>query len=225
MFLTLFALTVSAQDRKENGRPKSSAKRPPVQAAQVSRPIVTKLSVDQEDGALKFARKHHPELANLLERLRGTSPSGFSRGIREVHSASQRLERYREKQPTRFNVELQNWKTDSEIRLLTAKWAMSQDASLEKRIRALLRARQQSRLDRLSDDRARLAARLKQLDDQIGMGTEELEVDLASEWDRLAKQASATAKAQRRNAKKKSTAKTKSKLNQKKPIEPVPAKK
>jgi len=221
--LTLFAFVVSAQDGKDNGRAKLSPKKPPVQSAQANRPVVTKLSVDQEDRALKFAGKHHPELAKLLERLRGTSPSGFARGIREVHLAVQRLERFREKQPARFEAELENWKTASEIRLLTAKWAMSQNAGLEKQIRALLRVRQQSRLDRLREDRTKLAARLQQLDDQIGMGTEELEVDLVKEWDRLAKQATASAKAQRRSRKKKSTAKEKSKPATKKPSEPKAA--
>ncbi len=216
MSLALFALTVSAQDDKGNGKPKPSSKKPPAQAAPAHRPIVTKLSVDQEDVALKFARMHHPELAKLLERLRGSSPVGFSRGIREMHLAVQRLDRFREKQPARFEAELENWKSASEIRLLTAKWAMSQNPALEKRIRALLRSRQQSRLDRLREDRTKVAARLKQLDDQIGMGTEELELDLVKEWDRLAKQATASAKAQRRSAKRKPTAKGKPKPETKK---------
>ncbi|MCP4784997.1 MAG: HAD-IG family 5'-nucleotidase [Fuerstiella sp.] len=220
MSLGFFALAVSAQDDRENGRAKPTSRKPPVQAAQANRPIVTKLSVDQENVALKFARTHHPELADLLERLRGSSLLGFSRGIREVHLAIQRLERFREKQPARFETELENWKTASQIRLLTAKWVMSQNPELEKRIRALLRARQQARLDRLREDRMKLAVRLQQLDDQIGMGTEELEVDLVNEWDRLAKQATASAKAHRRPSKKKSTAKDRSKPDTKKPGEP-----
>lgn len=217
MALTLSAPAVPAQDSKDDGKTRSSATKPATDAAQEIRPIVTTLTVDQEDGALTFARMHHRELADLLEQLRGTSPSGFSRGIREVHLSAQRLERFREKQPARFEAELYNWKTDSEVRLLTAKWAVSQDPELEKEIRELLRARQQSRIDRLSNDREKLVVRLKQLETQIGMGTEELEADLVNEWNRLAKQATTTARAQRRSTSKKTTANTKPKSNARKP--------
>ena len=207
MSIALVTVVVSAQDNKGQGKPKTDSSKT---QTQVSRTGTTKLSVSQKNEALKFARKHHPELANLLERLQGKAPSGFARGIREVHLATQRLERFREKQPGRFESELANWKTDSEIRLLTAKWAMSQDPALEKQIRELLRTRQRSRINRLVQDRVKLAARLQQLDAQIGMGTEELEIDLVDEWNRLAKQATTRARSQRRSTRKKTVAKTES---------------
>ncbi|MDG2130365.1 MAG: hypothetical protein P8K08_20360 [Fuerstiella sp.] len=204
MSLTFLPIIVSAQHDKGDEQLKANSAR--VQAGRLN---VTKLSVNQQDDALEFARKHHPELANLLERLQSTVPAGFfARGIREVHLARQRLERIREKQPARFESELKHWKIDSEIRLLTARWAMSRDPALEKTIRELLRTRQQSRMDRLNEERAKLAARLTQLDAQIGLGTEELAVDLVEEWNRLAKQATATARGQRRSPKKKTTVKT-----------------
>ena len=207
MSFTLVGLVVSAQDNNVDDKPKPNSART---QTQLSRSGTTKLSVNQENDAMKFARKHHPELADLLERLRDTAPSAFARGIREVHFATQRLERSRQKQPVRFEAELTNWKIDSEIRLLTAKWAMSQDPALEKKIRELLKARQQNRMDRLRKDRSKLALRLEQLDAQIGMGAEELEGDLISDWNRLAKQATAAARNQRRSTKKNTTATTKS---------------
>lgn len=205
--LMLLAPVVPAQNSKSAEKPNATAAKP---QTQVNRTHLTKMSSLQENEALKFARKHHPELGHLLERLRSTSPSGFARGIREVHLARQRLERFREKQPVRFADELKNWKTDSKIRLLTAKWAMSQDPELEEQIRELLRSRQRARFKRLKEDRAKLTARLEQLDGQLGLGAEELELDLVDEWNRLARQAATTAKSQRRKTKKKSTARTKS---------------
>ncbi|MEQ9411114.1 MAG: hypothetical protein RIK87_25605 [Fuerstiella sp.] len=167
-----------------------------------NRQLSGKLTSDQEDRALEFAKANHPELAELLTRLRAESPTGFARGIREVHLASQRLERFRDKHPARFEAELKSWKMDSEIRLLAAKWAMSQDPELERQIRGLLVARQQMRLDRLKLERKKLAERLSQLDRQIGMGNAELEADVVSEWERLTKQASAAANARRRDVRK-----------------------
>lgn len=187
--LALFSLSAPMIAGQDNSRKPLPAKTTSV------KPVPVKLTADQEDEALRFARQHHPELANLLEQLRSKSSSGFSRGTREIHTAAQRLERIQEKQPARFDAELKNWQLDSNIRLLTARWTMSQDPKLEEEIRTLLRERQQSKIDRLKAERDRLADRLAQLDSQIGMGTDELEADLASEWEQLAKRSTTTAKA------------------------------
>ena len=215
-FVVLFvavSLMVSSVAQDGN-RKKPSSKKSTTPSTSKSIPV--KLSVDQENVALKFAKKHHPELAKLLEQLHKSSPAGFNRGIREIYIAVQRLERYREKQPARFEADLLSWKIDSKVRLLTARWAMSQDPELEKEIRALLRTRQQAKIDRLKVERERVAERLKQLDDQIGMGTADLEADLVAEWDRLSKRASVSAKNRRTQSKKndsndKSEAKSKTK--------------
>lgn len=187
---------LSAQNESESPRKETE------NSAGTRRPVLVKLTTDQEQSALRFARKHHPELAQLLEQLQKKSATGFSRGIREVHLSAQRLERFREKQPARFELELQSWKLSSEIRLLTAKWVMSQDPALEKQIQELLRERQQTQLERLRSDRERLLKRLQELDREIRNGTEEFDAQLAAEWDRLQKQAGAVARTQRRTSEK-----------------------
>lgn len=184
----------------DDGQKSKRTQRPLAAKTTSVKTAVVRLTEAQEDSALAFAKQHHPELATLLEQLRKKSSSGFSRGTREIHQAAQRLERIRDKQPARFEAELANWQLDSEIRLLTAKWTMSKDTKLVKRIQALLRARQVAKIDRLKAERDRLSQRLHQLDQQIGMGTEELDADLAAEWQRLAKRSTVTAKAQKNRA-------------------------
>ncbi len=147
----------------------------------------TPLAEEQIERALGFAQEHHSDLAELLGQLRNNSPAGFDRGIREVHRAVVRLDRFREKQPTRHTYELARWKTDSRIRLLTARWVMSQDPSLEKQIRMMLKKRQQARLERLTADHKKAAERLKQLDEQIAEAS--AESALTDEWERLRKRA------------------------------------
>lgn len=171
--------------------------------ASAQKTVLTKLTIEEENDALKFARDHHPELAKLLEQLKRKSKTGFARGTREVHATVLRLNRIREKQPARFDAELASWKTDSEIRLLTARWAISKNSNLEEQIQELLRKRQQAKIDRMKAERDKLAERLQQLDNQIGMGTTELEADLASEWGRLSKRAAVTAKARKPRSPKK----------------------
>ena len=168
----------------------------------VKRPVLVKLTTDQEKVALEFARKHHPELANLLEQLQRKEAPGFARGIREVHISAQRLERFRDKQPARFKAELDSWKRSSEIRLLTAKWVMSQDPKLEKQIRELLRQRQEAQLERLRAEREKVAKRLEDLDRDIKNGTNDFDEQLTAEWDRLKKQAGTAARLQRKRPEK-----------------------
>ncbi len=167
-----------------------------------TRPNNATLTTDQQTYALEFARQHHPELANLLVRLQRSSPSGFARGIRDVHSAAERIERVSERQPARREAELKKWKIDSEVRLLTAKWVMSQDPKLEERIQQLLRDRHNAKIDRLHAERDKLAERLHQLDKQIGMSTSDTEAILAAEWQRLTKQATAATRDRIRQPKK-----------------------
>lgn len=176
-----------------------SDRRTPTDAAKVTtrKNSGARLSEEQQEAALAFATKNHPELARLLNQLRQRSPTAFARGIREVHFASQRIQRMAERSPNRVDAELRRWKTDSEIRLLTARWAMSQDPALEKKIRSSLRERQEARLDDMKSERDRLAARLRQLDQQIGMGTAELEQSLEDEFNRLSRQALTAARQQK----------------------------
>ncbi|MCA9048948.1 MAG: hypothetical protein KDA89_09495 [Planctomycetaceae bacterium] len=159
--------------------------------------IVVALTREQEESALEFARRNHPELGRLLEQLRRSSSAGFSRGVREVHGTVQRLERLREKQPDRFEYEVNDWKLGSEIRLLTARWVMSQDPELEQQIRSLLVERQTARLQRLQSDREKLADRLENLDTQIEAAEAAVEDRMEAEWKRLAVQASGVRKSQK----------------------------
>lgn len=162
-----------------------------------SRATPARLSPTEISAALGFAKEHHPELARLLEKLRKQSSPEFNRGIREVHVAAVRLERYREKQPARFEAGIRDWKRDSEIRLLSAKWIVSGDSKLEKRIQQLLRQRMEQRIESMKSERERLSARLDQLDEQINMDTAEMDAALAAEWERLSKRRNAASKLKR----------------------------
>jgi hypothetical protein len=148
--------------------------------------------------ALEFATEHHTELAILLERLRESSPNQFRNGIREVHRAIARLDRIRDKQPTQFPSELQLWKTDSRIRLMLARWTMSQAPELEKQIRGLLNKRQTVRIERLETEHARAEKRLQQLEKQLIEARKVTAVD--REWKRLQSRSGTRTKRKRSKA-------------------------
>lgn len=119
-----------------------------------------------ETEALQFAREHHPELAALIDRLHSSNRRAYRSAIQDLSRDRQRLERIRERTPDRYDFELQLWKLDSRIRLLAAHTAMGGE-DVRPRLRALISQRQQLRLERLRQDRERLAARLERLDGTI----------------------------------------------------------
>ena len=144
------------------------------------------------DLVIKFARQHHPELADLIEQLRTAGSSEFDRAIRQLASEMHRLERIKERTTQRFEMELQGWKLESQTRLLVARWAMSKDPEQEKQIRDLLRQRRQIRVNQLQQEKQRLEERMSVLKDQLASATEKLDQQVEEEWQRLARRAGST---------------------------------
>ena len=141
---------------------------------------------------MRFAEEHHPELGKLLRQLKQAESPEFERAIRELSQQVARIERLRERAPTRFQTELEAWKVDSKIKLLVARWAMSQDPALERQIRALLKRRQTARIQNLTKEKERLQQRLKLVNEQIAELKTEPAVRVDSEFTRLTRKANAT---------------------------------
>ncbi|MCA9058438.1 MAG: hypothetical protein KDA85_08065 [Planctomycetaceae bacterium] len=136
---------------------------------------------------IAFAAENHEELATLLRQLQKARSPEFDRAIREIAVQVQRLERMRERSPGRYESELTFWKLDSQIRLLSARWSMTQDPQLKEQILSLLRERRERRLALLEQERDRVTERLSQLDEQITAGRAAFDQEVDNEWDRLSK--------------------------------------
>jgi hypothetical protein len=172
-----------------------------------AKPAVTER---REESALDFARANHPELAELLERLRTGDRAAYDKAIREIAATNERLEKFRESDPERYELAVRNWTRDSRIRLLTARLTMSDDPELRAEIESLLRDRRQGKLDLLRLERRRLTGRLEKLDTQIDQlergGAASVEQELAR-IDRTVKAAKNRRAAQGGKPKKKSNGK------------------
>tara|TARA_R110002072_G_scaffold302100_1_gene483888 strand:+ start:43134 stop:43937 length:804 start_codon:yes stop_codon:yes gene_type:complete len=125
------------------------------------------ISKDQEDAAVRFARGHHPELAELLEGLRETDPRNFQAGLRVLTRDVERLEKMLEREDERYPVSLELWKLDSRIRLEIARMSMSPDEDFEPRLRPLMEDRQTARIRLIQIERLRTAERLAKYDEQL----------------------------------------------------------
>lgn len=139
--------------------------------------------------AMEFAAKHHPELARLLEQLEKSRPSEFARAIKDINQQLQQLERTREKNSARYDSQLQSWKTESQIRVLTARWSVSRDAELESQIRGLLKLRREARIATLKADKERLQEQLRKIDEQLTELSDPMDSQVNKEWEQLARKA------------------------------------
>ncbi len=154
----------------------------------------------RESAAVEFARRHHPELAALLEQLKTSVPQEYQAAIADLDRSRQRLERSHERTPEQYDLELADWKVNSRIRLLVARLTMGADDSLKEELRAAVKERHEIRTQRLAAEQQRLRQRLEKITEQLAqqdtVGDEQIERELTS----LLNSTSATSSKATRNA-------------------------
>ena len=127
------------------------------------------ITPERETAALSFANEHHPELANLVKKLKKRKKyrRQYERAIRELIRTNERLARLADRDPQRHALLLKIWEHDSRIRLLAARTTMSSDPKLERRINNHLTDRIKVRLQLLTMDQTRLQSRSEKLNKQM----------------------------------------------------------
>ncbi|MFT5325950.1 MAG: hypothetical protein ACI8P0_003824 [Planctomycetaceae bacterium] len=153
------------------------------------------ISKERAEAAMRFARKHHSELAELLEGLRKSNGRHFQAGLRVLTRDAERLEKMVDRKDERYPVSLNLWKLDSRIRLEIARLSMSPGEDFEPRLRPLMEERQLARVRLLQMERRRSAERLAKYDEQLKTlqtGSDDL---VSSEIERLKKTVALRAKA------------------------------
>lgn len=125
------------------------------------------ISKDRAEAAVRFARKHHPELAKLLEGLRKSNDRHYQAGLRALTREAERLAKMGERKDERHPVSLELWKLDSRIRLEIARLSMSPDEDFEPRLRPLMEKRQAARVQLVKMERQRTAERLAKYDEEL----------------------------------------------------------
>jgi hypothetical protein len=136
---------------------------------------------------LEFARQHHPELAELLINLRKADKARFAAATQDLERAIERLQRVQQRTPDRYESELAIWKIESRIRLLTAQSVAGMPEVRRQELKRLILERQQIRIEQLAADRAKLAARLQKLDEDLTALQADREQQAEKEIDRLLK--------------------------------------
>jgi hypothetical protein len=132
---------------------------------------------EREAAAMAFVRRHHPELARLLENLKKTDLREYHRAVGALYTASQRLANVQQRNPELYEREIREWKLKSHIQLLVAQTRMTpDDETLRQVLRKSLIEQLELRKAKLVEERNRLAERLEKMDQQIS----EMKHDLAT---------------------------------------------
>jgi uncharacterized protein YdcH (DUF465 family) len=147
------------------------------------------LSAECETAAALFAQQQHPQLADLLARLKNSHPDQYATAIRELDKTRQRLEKQRDKDRERYAILLHEWQLVSRIRLLAARLTMSATPELEHELRQILLERHDVRLQLLTFDLERAKGRVQKLNDQIVENVQNRESSVDRELDRIKKSA------------------------------------
>lgn len=191
MALGLFVAAVAvltAADARPNPAPKKERAKPPLA-----------VTAQQEAEVLQFLRQHHTELAELLGHLQLSRPADYTRAIRDIWHARERLRQFEKGDGERYELELQSWVVQSKIQLLVARLAMSDSESLRDELRSLLADQFDLKLRFSQVERDRTAERLQKLDEQLRRLADSRAELLEKEFLSLTK-SSERLKARRKNA-------------------------
>ncbi|MEX2139949.1 MAG: hypothetical protein WD894_11850 [Pirellulales bacterium] len=122
---------------------------------------ITMLTPGREAAALAFVTNHHPELVELLERLKADRPRQYQSVVLDLFRTSERLAALHENDPLRHELALRAWKTRSRIQLLAARAALSDDESIRLELRRALEEQAHIRGQQLQYERDVATERLK----------------------------------------------------------------
>jgi hypothetical protein len=135
------------------------------------------LSPEQEAVALQFVREHHPELAELLAALKPSNPAQYAQAMQDLFRASERIHQARPRDPRRFELELQLWKTQSRRDLVAVRLRMARTPELESQLRQLIQEHLDLQQSLLRLERDRVAERLRKLDEQLARDNRDEQVE------------------------------------------------
>lgn len=211
---SLGASSVLAQKNKKNDRRPDSKKRESRQTSSKGAAVrKSALSNKQQQNALTFARENHPELVPLIKQLSKTHSAEHARALRDLHTASNRFTRLRERlSPEKYEQQLAVWKLNSHIRLQLAKWSVSpvsRNEEIEADVKTSLAARNAIQRQQYEDELAKLKERMARLESLMG----KLDTNVDAEWERLSRSVTRKGRSKKKLDPKKKIAQDKARTN------------
>ncbi|MCA9017524.1 MAG: hypothetical protein KDA77_19530, partial [Planctomycetaceae bacterium] len=125
------------------------------------------IDAQREKQAIDFAKSHHPELAELIQRLKKHKPREYKRAIRDLDTTLAKLERFKKRDTERYRLTLERWEIDSRIRLLAARVSVMGSSEDESELKSLIKQRVDLQLEILKQDKQQAENRIQKLEKSI----------------------------------------------------------
>jgi hypothetical protein len=126
---------------------------------------------------LGFVEQHQPALLKLLKFMSRKQPTQYAQALKELSRTTLRLNNLEKKDKELYDVELALWKTRSELRMLVAELAVTNEESEQSRfeqLRLLVRTEFDLERSKLNLEQLRAQQRLDQINGQLKvMSTDE----------------------------------------------------
>jgi hypothetical protein len=158
------AIGLWAQETTKATKPASKKTTKPAVAKTDELPALTP---ERETVALGFVQTHHPELADVLDRLKDMNRGRYEKALSELFRTSESLSLMQSRDPKRYELTLKAWKVKSRIELVSARLANSRDPQLQARLKELLQEQLDLELEQHRLERERLQTRLEKVDGLI----------------------------------------------------------
>jgi hypothetical protein len=162
------AVTASkSESPPDDSKSPANSKRPAAKEKTKEKPNLPAFSEERAIAALAFVREHHPEVADLLDRLKTNRPAQYRKAVRELSHTIQRLAQWKERDPQRHGLELRLWKLQSKAQLLSARATMSGSVVDESELRQVLAEQIDVRIALIKLQRDGAVRRVQDLENQI----------------------------------------------------------
>lgn len=148
------------------------------------RPASATISSEEEEEVLEFVTTHNAPLRSLLADLKAARPAEYQRALVDLLRTTQRLAQVKRNRPHAYALEIERWKTQSRVQILTALLALRGDAKIREELKEALQQRADVQLRILKADREAAARRLAELDEKIRQAEEGREAKVQQEFDR-----------------------------------------
>ena len=104
-------------------------------------PALPALGEADEAAVLAFVTEHHPELAKVLEVLKPMNPAEYRKALVELSLVRRSLADLKTRNPKRYEMALDAWKTKSRVELIAAQLAGSPGEELRSQLRLAIEAK------------------------------------------------------------------------------------
>ena len=126
-----------------------------------------RMSAEHEAAALGFVALNHPDLVEVLNRLKASNHAEYEKALRQIHQTSEHLAKLSKDDPERHEAEMRLWKVDSRLQLLAARMSVNNASAANDELKQVVREEFEAKAELLALEHKRQTAQLKKLETEI----------------------------------------------------------